>query len=561
MVFLLATPALVLAGPACRRAEPPSPETPAVLSSGGAVAACGSGPAPRSGAPFNPPAGIPVPPFGISELAPPLPDPWKGDAACFYFVEPDHPNATDDGNPNGTPSRPRLTIPLDLAAGSQVLLAGSYDRSHESPDRIRARGTAGRPVFIRGRSAQERPRITRPWEVTGSYLVMENLEFADRDRSEAGTLGIEGPSDHVALRGSELHGNKNAGGLGLGGDGPEVVAEVVLLGNAIHDNGDVNASFDQDVHGIAVGRGVQHLWVLDNEMWGNSGDGIQINGGRGGEAVTHHIYVGRNRSHHNKQTGFWTKQASDVVFSENESWGHRPSNSSMGQGMGFQYAPERVWFLFNHVHDCDYGIMAASDDDLGRGADSYYIGNVIHAIHHSQEYNPATGWSNAGIMLAGGRNRYLVGNTIHDVDAGINSPDASGFLHIVDNIVSGVTEREGHHVFLELDETASRSTLRYNLFDRSARIKWGEAEFPTLAAFRARFGEQSQGSLSADPGFVSAGRDFRLLPGSPAIDAGVADDVYAVFRSRYGLDISRDAAGMARPQGGAPDLGAYEWKP
>lgn len=57
---------------------------------------------------------------------------------------------------------------------------------------------------------------------------------------------------------------------------------------------------------------------------------------------------------------------------------------------------------------------------------------------------------------------------------------------------------------------------------------------------------------SGDPLFVNAaGLDFRLQVGSPAIDAGVADDVTG------GTD--RDLA--SRFQGAAPDLGAYEANP
>ena len=95
----------------------------------------------------------------------------------------------------------------------------------------------------------------------------------------------------------------------------------------------------------------------------------------------HHVYLGRNVAHENKQTGFWTKQASDVIMSENVAYAHHPSDSSPGAGLGGQYGPERVWFLYNHIHDCDYGIAAGSDNHLGFGRDVYLIGNVIHNIH------------------------------------------------------------------------------------------------------------------------------------------------------------------------------------
>ncbi|MBN1945241.1 MAG: lamin tail domain-containing protein [Bradymonadales bacterium] len=75
-------------------------------------------------------------------------------------------------------------------------------------------------------------------------------------------------------------------------------------------------------------------------------------------------------------------------------------------------------------------------------------------------------------------------------------------------------------------------------------LVWGNTiDYADLAA-------PGSGDISLDPLFLNPGAgDFRLRTGSPAIDAG-ADTVTS----------DTDLDGMSRPQGGRPDLGAYEFR-
>jgi len=519
----------------------------AVLANGRAASAAG----------WAPPLGIPPPAFGIVEAAPAAPNPWTVDVPGFYYVDQYAPGASD-AHAYGNPGAPRQTIPLSLPAGSVVEVHGQYDVSHGNPSGITLNGTATQPVFVRGSAPNAKPVITGTWQVKGSCFILENLEFAFQVAVKGALLLTD--TTMGVLRLSDVHGNLNGGGVAVVASKAVSTTNVVIYGNLIHDNGDVQATFDQDIHGIRVGSGVNQLWVVDNELYRNSGDGIQINAGSAAaQPTTHHIYVGRNVSHDNKQSGFWTKQAVDVIISQNLSYAHRPSNSSYGPGMGFQYAPERVWFLFNHIHDCDFGIGGSSDNGQGTGQDSFFIGNVIHDIHHSGSYNPNTAWSNAGIMLAGGVNRYVINNTIHDVDAGINSPGTAGSIHVVDNVVSHVTEPQGNHIFLEFASLAQSSTVLYDILEGTVRIRWGSSTVYNLPRFQGAFPPQGLACLNDDPLFVDPlNEDFHLVAGSPAVDAGVTDLVYSTFLSRYGIDIAKDADGSRRPQGTAFDLGAYE---
>ena len=402
--------------------------------------------------------------------------------------------------------------------------------------------------------------MTRNWEVSGSYVILENLEFANSPPDDDG-LVLLAPLNNAALRFSDVRGNLAGGGLSVTSYTSATATNVVVYGNTIHDNGDIAATFDQDIHGIEVNSDVSNLWVVDNQMYRNSGDGIQINAGSAGSASSlHHVYVGRNVAHHNKQNGFWSKQSTDVIFSQNTSYGHRPGNSSSGAGMGFQYAPERIWFLYNNIFDCELGIYVANDNGLGNGQNSYYIGNLITNIHSSGGFQSGSAYQNAGFVLAGSRNRYLVNNTLYQTDSGIAAPGSAGGLFMSNNIISNLTQAQGSHVFIEQPATASGSTIRNTLFQGTVRIKWGgNSPVYTLASFQSSHPGACGGCRTGEPQFANPGAgDLSLLPGSPAVDTGVADAVYTTFQSLYGISIARDFAGTPRPQGVAWDMGAYE---
>jgi hypothetical protein len=508
---------------------------------------------------WTPPLGIPAPDFGITQQAPPAPSPWTAEVPGFYYVDEMAP-AASDSRIYGHPSAPRATIPLRLPAGSVVEVHGTYSRSHLSPNVVVVDGTAAAPVFVRGSNATTRPVLSRPLLVRGSYFVVENLSWQLVDKTQA--FKIVSPADHGALRHSDLQGNLGGGGIGIGyvASLGGVVANVVIWDNKIHDVGDVSTTYDQDANPVTIGTRVSNVWVLDNEIHDSSGSGVVVNAGSKAEQPnTHHVYFGRNHVYRTRQSGLFAKQAVDVIISENKVHDVIDTSWSPSKGLGFQYAPDRVWFLYNEVYNCSYGIYSGSDSGMGIGKDTYHIGNVIHGIHHVRSYNPKTAWSNAAIMLAGGVNRYVVGNTIYDADAGILSPGTAGAMVIVDNIVSNITQPEGAHIFVENGHVSSASSIHHNLLDRPVRIKWGNNTVRALQEFQQAFATQGAGSLDANPLFVDpAGANFELLPASPAIDRGVPEAAYATYQALYGIDISKDKAGRSRPQGAGWDIGAYE---
>src|SRR6185503_909125 len=91
---------------------------------------------------WQPPAGIPAPEFGVRERP----------GGVTHWVDNTNRQATDERNPYGSPSRPRLTVPASLAAGSVVEVRGgpyTMDTPGAQDTWVLA-GEPARPVFVRG---------------------------------------------------------------------------------------------------------------------------------------------------------------------------------------------------------------------------------------------------------------------------------------------------------------------------------------------------------------------------------------------------------------------------
>lgn len=501
------------------------------------------------------PIGIPGPEFGIKEGAPT----YNPANPLHYFVNNTVLGATDSGNPNGSPTKPRMTIPSALAAGAYVEVHGGPYAYGGGYIQIAGQGTATQPIFIVGKGM---PRFNQKISVyhptdEKRYMIFEGLSLYKWE--------CIAPASYVVLRNCEVRGDLVGGGTAVTSYAdPHACHNILIANNLIHDNGDWHAEYDQDILGVAIQQRCRHIWVLDNDLYHNSSDGLQINAGSLQQMpTTHHVYVGRNLSHENKQTGLWTKQAVDVIFSQNHVHSHRPigtNPSAWGAGMGFQYGPERVWFLYNRIHNCSFGIATHSTSGLGTGQDSYFIGNCIYDIHHDSNYTylPGTAWSNAGIMIVGTVNKYIVSNTLFDVDAGINSPGA-GKVVMANNIIANVSEPQGNHTFLEPGDTATLSSVDNCVFGQHGdliRIRWIN-QIHDLQSFQLATGKGSH-CLAADPLFIDAENgDFHLQETSPAVGSGLASNVYDTFYALYGIDISTDCDGKRRRHTTQMDVGAY----
>lgn len=440
---------------------------------------------------WTPIPGIPAPSFGIVEEAPPLPADWSEEVPGFFYV---CNSCSGAGNSSfGTPESPRSNLPNNISNGDVVVLAGTINGITTSFG-----CSSDAPCFLIGDPSNP-PTINGGSSFSGSYYIVDGVHVTLQSNESGSTLALGG--DHGAFRNGRITGNTGFGGAFTRGN------DIVVFGSEITDNGNVNATNDQDRHGIKVGG--SNIWIIGNEFARNSGDGVQV-GDIGTRDSVQNIYIGDNISHNNKQTGFWVKEAQHVVISSNLSYGHTRSGSSDGEGMGGQYDPHYVWFLFNEVYDCVGGIGFKSGNN-GNGSNFYVIGNYIHD-NVNTGYNPGDAWDLASINSWNSADITIANNTIDSNTGGINLNGNTGSAFIFNNSITN----------MQLS-----NAVAINAADS------GDVDFEEANAF----------------------------DGDQIIDTGIAPpssrNPYAIFEAQYGLSIMVDFEGKSRPIR-QWDIGAYE---
>jgi hypothetical protein len=480
------------------------------------------------------PLGVPTPAFGVREQGPASPSSWTSERAGFYYVDNTHAAASDSYT-YGTPARPRRSIPSGVAAGAVVEVHGGPYLTGANMS-FGGNGTAASPIFYRGVG---KPRIVgtannRNVGIWGSYVVVEGFTFENMQVAFVGTF--------QAVRDSEMRGMPPAPGGSAVYVG--VTKDIVILRNYIHNNGDPNYPTENDIHGVLVGTGAERVWIVDNEMHGNGGDSVQVNSGI--STLAKMVFIARNRMHEEGENAVDIKTAEDVIISQNRCWGFRPTQYATSGSDGTAIVVNddnarnglnnRIFVLFNEVYGSTVGIRTQSY--------AYVVGNVIRQI------------DNAGILSYGPHDVHVEHNTFYAVGRAMDrfGGDATNKIAFVNNISSTRTWDD-----LKVTGGAtSGSVTAYSLFPSPARILWSGATFNSLASFMGS--HQCVGCREGSAQFLNAaGGDFRLGSGSPAVGSGIASNVYAAYQSAYGVSISFDFAGRARPGAdGKWDMGAHE---
>jgi hypothetical protein len=515
----------------------------------------------------------------------PIPEPdWDWDATVAevygsdgyytHWVDNSHPSATDSGNPNGSPSTPRETLPdmSALAAGSVVQVRGGPYVLSGLLTINGSAGTAEAPIFIRGESdsvrveLQNQPTDDDRITISGQYVHFMFFNMTGRDNP----ITIAN-TNHVTIRHNTITGT----GTAVQNNGAVIAASgasyIVRAYNTISYCGDWDATTENDMHALSVGSNQTHVWDVFNDVSYVGGDAV--GNGHGANHTSHHLYIGGNHFHHCRENPIDLKEVHSVIIAENLMHDIVPApgspSSAPGEAVVLHYGPDNgegpwaVWVLNNVIYSARMGIVSTSlwNDATAvleyEGAPAigaaWWIGNIVYD-------------GESGLTARGGGYIYAYNNTISGMTEeamGSSSTSSSMFLDFRNNIATDA----GSHFSMEGSNSTVRgqTTATHLLLWQpagSVSITWSSV-YTSVAAWVAAT-VAGDDSVEQDPLLLgpNAG-NFALTVSSPARDAGYdwRSVATAAFNADWGTSFDStmwvDRNGTAYDA--TPDLGALQY--
>jgi hypothetical protein len=471
-----------------------------------------------------------------------------GSTRPAFWVAP----AGDDSasGSQGSPWRTIQHAAQAVPAGSTVnVRTGTYHErvsvdvsGSASAGPVVIRNAPGEHPILDGTGLAVPPDFNGLFDVAGqSYVTIQGFEIRNYRTAESGHdpagIFVTGASDHISI-----------------------------LGNRVHDiETNVQNASGGDAHGIAVygtdsGHAISDVVISGNEVYGcklGSSESVVVNGNVEGFSIT------RNTIHDNNNIGIdvigYEGKASDpsvdvardgvvsgnLVYNidsyGNPAYGNDRSANGIYVDGGRDVIVER-----NVIHDVNIGMEFASEH---AGRSTSYITARNNVVYHSDVIGLAIG----GYDPKRGNTEHctIVNNTFYQ-DHGV---ELLVQFNTRDNLIeNNVVDANSHRQFLRnIYRENSGNVLDDNLYFASGggeagTWQWKGTTYHSFGSYVRATGNDRH-SRFADPGFVDpAASDFRLAPGSPAIDAGAYLPAAGTL----------DAAGVPRAGGGAIDAGAFE---
>jgi hypothetical protein len=240
-----------------------------------------------------------------------------------------------------------------------------------------------------------------------------------------------------------------------------------------------------------------------------------------------------------------------------------------GSGTGTADGGTRAWtaFLYNDVTLLYLDIKCATN-----GASGIYVSGSDdrQRIEGCRIYNNGSLVHGYGIELRGNGNyRHIANTLIHQPSShGIYTLNDNSF-NIVNNVLIGTGAVGTRGIYMNRTAFTNDMTITNNiLYNWDYGIQTTSANigvcsnnlFHLVTSGREVTGVSDANKVLRDPLFanmtIGSPNAFKLLPGSPAIDAGTSS--YASGAEAVPYRSSTDLFGNPRPIGTAPDIGLYE---
>jgi hypothetical protein len=216
-----------------------------------------------------------------------------------------------------------------------------------------------------------------------------------------------------------------------------------------------------------------------------------------GDGQTHNLYIGRIKS-----------------FTIRHSYIH---HAKVGHNVKTRAAENFI--LYNRVMDEEFGTSSYAVD-VPNGGISYLIGNVVQKGPQSE---------NSTIVSYGAEGLKHLTNE----------------LYVVNNTI--VNDRQGGGIFVQVRGNPSVARLVNNIFAGRGTVLVGP-------------GSAIHNLLTSSPVFMDRARfDYRIIPGSPAISAGIEPGTVNGFNLRPVSQYLHKARGEPRPLMAPIDLGAVAY--
>jgi len=543
--------------------------------------------------------GVPHPAFsyGYNNLAitrPADPSDWplsEDSNGLFYYIDSQHPSATDTANTYGYPNQPRATIPEgSFSAGTVMIIVGgsgypAYTIAGDSRWTMTMPGTIPSKCFVVG-EGDEKPKLNKEFRLTGSsHVIFYNIEFSRPDGVSFAVNGINAISDvssYITVRECTLsgdgvdYGNKSAIS-NQGYDADNINQYVTLFNNLIKDYGENNASAtENDFHAFKPEQDAAYIWYIGNTSRNLGGDCIQV-----GSATTpdanrcKYVWIAKNDMSNTFENAVDIKNCQYIVVSDNDMYNFERVNTTASNTFLASVTHDNgdsVYFINNRVRQCGMGFNCTGITDM------WYVGNIIYdtAAVDTGGYDGDTAFGDtACIQFRGGSSTGgILHNTFYDFSKGIQTANDPS-VAILNNVITGRNRSDGHSLMFAdasgytnaiIDNNCYYEPTHAVSFDRGTTTE-------NLSTFQTNTGLEAN-AVSADPLLVNpASQDFNLQSGSPCRNAGTANvfvpgtstTVYQQFLTNfsgiaaggYSLAINIDQNGITRDS--SPDIGALEY--